>query len=185
VNGDIGHAFVTARAARPRGLAFRPIVDDDLPFLREVYAQSRAEEMAQVPWPDDEKRSFLDRQFALQHAFYQKHYGDSDFLIVLRDDTPIGRVYVQRVPGEMRLVDISLLIAERRRGLGRAMLRELVDEADARGAIITLHVEAQNPAQILYRELGFEMIEDRGVYQFMRREPRSRENTQTDRPDPR
>jgi hypothetical protein len=36
---------------------------------------------------------------------------------------------------------------------------------------VTIHVEANNPARSLYARLGFEMIESRGVYDFLRARP--------------
>jgi len=31
-----------------------------------------------------------------QHQFYQEHYTKTDFLIMLRDAVPVGRLYVAR-----------------------------------------------------------------------------------------
>jgi ribosomal protein S18 acetylase RimI-like enzyme len=36
---------------------------------------------------------------------------------------------------------------------------------------VTLHVEPLNPAQRLYRRLGFRLLEDRGVYHFLEWRP--------------
>ena len=43
-------------------LTLRPCTDDDLPFLLEVYASTRADEMAIVPWTDEEKQAFVRMQ---------------------------------------------------------------------------------------------------------------------------
>ena len=44
---------------RARGITLRPARDDDLPWLRTLYASTRTEELARVPWPDAAKRDFL------------------------------------------------------------------------------------------------------------------------------
>ena len=40
--------------------------------------------------------------------------------------------------------------------------------ADGLGEDVSIHVEKQNPAMRLYRRLGFEIEEDKGVYDLMR-----------------
>ncbi|HRQ64622.1 MAG TPA: GNAT family N-acetyltransferase [Xanthomonadaceae bacterium] len=168
---DIARAFHGVRASRPAGLAFRPIGDDDLPFLSALYAATRCEELAQVPWPEEAKRTFLAEQFELQHAYYQANSPGADRLVVMLDGEPVGRVYVYRTPGDIRLMDIALEESVRGRGLASAMLDELMYEARASGANITLHVEPANPARTWYERRGFRLIEERGVYLYMGWQP--------------
>ena len=59
------------RTTPPAGLALRRITEADLPFLAEVYASTRREELAPVPWTDDQKARFLRWQFDNQHRYYQ------------------------------------------------------------------------------------------------------------------
>src|SRR5262249_50614225 len=89
-----GRAFIAAHAGRPAGVGFRPIVESDLPFLFDLYASTREAELAPVPWPPEAKRAFLAQQFNAQHAYYHQIYADADFLLILRDAVPIGRIYV-------------------------------------------------------------------------------------------
>lgn len=149
------------------------MVEADLPFLARLYASTREAELAPVPWPEEAKQAFLADQFARQHEHYQRHYAGADFLIIERAGEPVGRVYVYRSPGEIRLMEISLLEGHRGQGLGTALLAELIDESERSGADLTLHVEADNPAVRLYHRHGFEHREDRGVYQFYGRRPAS------------
>lgn len=118
-------------------------------------------------WPEERKREFLASQFALQHDHYAKVYVGADFLLVQYEDQPIGRVYVYRSAAEIRLMDIALVDSWRARGIGSALLAELMEEARETGSELTLHVEPENPAQRLYRRLGFRLIENRGVYDFL------------------
>jgi ribosomal protein S18 acetylase RimI-like enzyme len=155
----------------PPGITLRPIDDADLPFLSDLYASTRWEELAPVPWSEADKRRFLHQQHTLQHRHYQTHYADAEFLLLQRDGEPIGRIYVHRSPGEIRLMDIALLPTHRRRGLGAALIGELVAEADAAGLPVTLHVERDNPAQHLYARHQFQLEEEGEVYQKLRRDP--------------
>src|SRR6476661_1985070 len=94
------------RTFAPRGLALRPITDADLPFLAEVYASTRREELAPVPWTAEQKAAFLQMQFAAQHSHYREHYAKAAFDLVLVDGVAAGRLYVASLPEELRIVDI-------------------------------------------------------------------------------
>lgn len=150
----------------------RPIREEDLEFLLRLYATTRADEMAMVTdWTDEQKDAFVRMQFQAQHAWYQEHYGDAQFDLVLMDGSPAGRLYVHRRNAEIRLVDISLIPELRGKGVGSALLRELMAEAEAAGKPLTIHVEKYNPAMRLYLRLGFKPIEDRGPYDLMEWKP--------------
>jgi ribosomal protein S18 acetylase RimI-like enzyme len=154
------------------GLTFRRIADADLPFLARVYASTRAEELAVVAsMTGAQKAAFLDAQFQLQHAHYQKYYPEADWLVTMRGGEDVGRLYLERWPSQHRIIDIALLPEHRGKGAGEALLRELMDEAAACGKDVSIHVEKDNPAMRLYRRLGFVTEEDKGVYDLMRWTP--------------
>jgi ribosomal protein S18 acetylase RimI-like enzyme len=158
-------------AAAARGLQFRRICDADLSFLSRVYASTRTQELAPVPWSAAEKSAFLDLQFRAQHAHYQQHYPAADWLVILRAGEAIGRLYIVRWQREHRLIDIAFLPEHRGQRLGTALMRDLLDEAAAAGKALTIHVEKHNPAMGLYRRLGFVTAEDKGVYDLMQWTP--------------
>jgi ribosomal protein S18 acetylase RimI-like enzyme len=155
-------------AASALGLEFRRMRDTDLPFLERLYASTRQEELAPVPWPGDAKRAFLGQQFRAQHAHYRQHYPAADWLVILRAGEPVGRLYVAHWEREHRVIDIAFLPEHRRQGLGGALMRDLLDAAAAAGKAVTIHVEKNNPAMGMYRRLGFVTAADKGVYDLMR-----------------
>jgi ribosomal protein S18 acetylase RimI-like enzyme len=149
----------------------RPVRTRDLPFLRQVYAGTRAEELAQVPWDDVQKSEFLRMQFDAQHEYYSEQFPDARFDVVLDRGRPVGRLYVDRRADEIRVIDIAFLPESRGKGLGGALLRALLDEAAAAAKPVRIHVEKLNRALRLYRRLGFTEIEDQGVYLLMEWSP--------------
>lgn len=150
-----------------QAITFRPITDEDLPLLQRIYASTRADEMAVVPWSEEEKADFLGMQFHAQHAHYQEHFADARFELILIDSAPVGRLYVQRRDDEIRVVDIALLPEHRGGGIGGGIMQELLDEARTVGKPVRIHVEHNNPAMRLYQRLGFKKIDDLGVYHLM------------------
>jgi len=149
------------------GVKYRDIVDNDMPFLSRLYRSTREEEMASTPWTDAEKQSFVDMQFRAQHAHYQKHYTDALWLIIEVNGTSVGRLYFERWTSELRIIDIALLPDARGKGIGAAILQDLLDESASAGKNVGIHVEKVNPAMSLYRRLGFRTIEDKGVYDLL------------------
>ena len=136
----------------------------DAELLFRVYASTRAEELSVVPWDEAQKEAFLRAQFDAQDRWYREHYDRASFDVVLIGGEPGGRLYVHRGESEIRIVDIALLPEHRGGGVGTALLGDLLDEADAAGKSVTIHVERFNPALRLYERLGFAVAEDKGVY---------------------
>jgi ribosomal protein S18 acetylase RimI-like enzyme len=163
-----GSSWMRAAAA---GLRFRDATDVDLPFLSRIYAATRTEELAPVPWSDEQKAVFLQAQFDAQHAHYRQHYPSALWLVIARGEADIGRLYLDRWPREHRLIDIAILPEHRGEGLGTAILRDLIEEASAAGKPLSIHVEKNNPAMRLYLRLGFRAVGEQGVYDLMRRDP--------------
>ena len=163
--------FVQVKRSPLNGVTLRPMTHDDLPFLRRVYAGTRANELAQTPWGDEEKQAFLDMQFQAQHTHYQKHFPEASYQIIEQRGEPIGRLYLDRRPDELRIIDIALLPEKRGGGIGGTLMRRILDEAALVGKPVRIHVERNNPAMQLYDRLGFRKVEDQGVYWLMERLP--------------
>src|SRR5262245_13666567 len=128
----------------------RPAGPHDGEFLYRVYASTRVEELAVVPWDDDQKAAFLRAQFDAQDAWYHEHYAQATYEVIVIDGEPAGRLYLHRGEREIRIVEIALLPAHRRNGVGGEILHDLLAEADAEGKRVTIHVERMNPALRLY-----------------------------------
>lgn len=153
----------------PQGIALRLDGPGDVEFLAQLYASTRADEMALVPWGEQQKRDFLRDQFELQDRHFRLHYPATERLVVTDRDTPAGRLFVQTTAVEVRLMDVALIEHLRCRGIGTALVGALTGYADGQGLPVTLHVEPFNPALRLYLRLGFLPVEMRGIYQYMAR----------------
>lgn len=148
-------------------LSLRSITAEDDAFLARVYASSRADELAVTGWTEQLKADFCRSQFDAQSAYYAANYPGASFQIIERNGWPVGRLYVDRWEKEIRIVDITLLSEFRGSGIGTKLLRELQDEARQAAKSVTIHVERFNRALTLYQRLGFEQVEDKGVYLLM------------------
>jgi len=139
----------------------------DADLLYAVYASTRAEELAAVPWTDAQKEAFLRMQFDAQDRYWREQNPAAAFDVILIDGAPGGRLYVNRSADEVRIVDIALVAQHRGRGVGTLLIRRVLDEAHATGRPVTIHVERGNRARRLYQRLGFRQIGATGVYDLL------------------
>ena len=160
-----------AGVAEERGIgtavALRPATPEDRELLYRVYASTREEELAPVPWPAEAKEAFLRQQFEAQDAWWRTHYAGATFEVVVVDGRDAGRLYLWAGKREIRIVDVALLPEARGGGVGTRLLRGVPERARAAGKSVTIHVERMNPALALYERLGFRLVEDKGVYLFL------------------
>ncbi|MGH2876210.1 MAG: GNAT family N-acetyltransferase [Solirubrobacteraceae bacterium] len=136
-------------------MSLRPATAADGPFLRAVHASTLSAELAALRHDADAADVFARMQFDLQERGYRAAHPAAAFLVVLLDDRPSGRLYVDRTPAEIHVLEIALLPEHRGRGIGTELLRGLIDEARQSGRRVTLSVLRFNPALALYRRLGF------------------------------
>jgi ribosomal protein S18 acetylase RimI-like enzyme len=181
-------ALASALSQKQPGIGLRAESAADLDFQVALYTSVRWEELAPVDWPEAAKRDFLAQQAKLQHAHYLEHYPGAELLVITApvvsaadagaaehlwvdasapEHRCVGRIYLRSGKTEIRLMDIALFPPYRGQGTGRCLIEALQAQGAARGMDVTLHVEPTNPAQRLYQRLGFTLIEQRGVYDFL------------------
>lgn len=150
----------------------RAITAEDFPLLRRVYSSTRTD-IAAIEWDAAQKEAFLDMQFNAQHVYYQAQFPQADYRIVEHDGQAVGRLYVDRRPDVIHILDITLLPDARGLGLGTLLLQEIIDEAEATNRDVSLYVERENTARALYQRLHFRQVEEQGIYILMRRQHRT------------
>lgn len=142
--------------------------DADQEFLIGVYANSRADELAQVPWDESQKDAFIRWQYGLQKQEYETRFPSARYDVILVDGAPAGRIWVGTDEVQIRLLDIALLKEFQNRGVGTQLLRQLMDEAARNNKALRHMVFVLNEnASRFYERLGFKTIEDLGGYKHM------------------
>jgi ribosomal protein S18 acetylase RimI-like enzyme len=147
-------------------VSLRPVASGDEEFLVQVYASTRADELARVPWTEAQRAAFVRMQFDAQQLHYRTHNPAATHDLILLDGTPVGRLYVARRRDEIRILDITILPESRGRGVGTALVSGLMNEAARAGLPLNIYVESYNRSRGLFERLGFEKVdrpEDDGV----------------------
>jgi len=146
----------------------RPVSESDNEFLLSVYGSTRAEELAQVEWPEGQKELFLRWQFDLQRREYFTRFPDAEYFVIVVDQQPAGRIWVGADKEQIRLLDIALLPQFQNRGAGTALLERLKSRARNEGkALRHMVFVLNNNADRFYVRLGFKQIEEFGAYKHM------------------
>jgi len=159
--------MISQEASRDRmlreemNIVLRAATPDDEPFLLELYASTRAEELAGLGWDENQKQLFLKMQFLTR----ERSFGRGDHRIVLLNERPVGRLWVDRTDVAILLRDIALLPECRNAGIGTRLLEELKHEAASVGKPITLHVLTTNAAVRWYERLGFSRSGEESAYE--------------------
>ena len=152
-------------------ITLRDATTEDEAFLRQVYACTRAEEMALVPWTDEQREVFLRFQFDAQDSYYRSQFPEAAYQVILNDGAPVGRLYVYRNPTDMRILDITILPEHRAAGLGTALIRDLQAEAEASNQPLNIWVENFNRSQTLFKRLGFSIVQEEGYNNLLEYRP--------------
>jgi ribosomal protein S18 acetylase RimI-like enzyme len=174
---DNAEAFALPPSLIARGFALRPEIEADIPFLRRLYASTRAMELALTNWTDAQKLAFADSQFGFQRHHYRTYYPATEWGVLEDNGVPMGRLYLERRVTALLVIDIALLPEWRGRGIGTALMQWVCAQARSAGKSVTVVVEKYNRAQTLYRRLGFREISDEGVYWDMEWHPAAEELT--------
>jgi len=148
-----------------------PINNFDEPFLLTVYASTRAEELAVVPWSNDQKRAFLQMQLRAQHRHYLSLYPNASYDIINLEQQPIGRLYVERQPDKIKILDITVLPEYRNRGAGAKLIADILLEGERAKKPVQIYIESINPSANFFARLGFQMIGEEGINRLWQWKP--------------
>ena len=149
-------------------LEVRPVAASDDEFLLSVYASTRADELSQTDWSEEQKTTFLRWQFDMQRREYNARFPAAAYSLILVDQQPAGRIWVGEDNEQVRLLDIALLSEFQNRGVGTTLLRRLIDYSVGEGKILRHMVFVlNNNAERFYERMGFTTIDDLGAYKHM------------------
>lgn len=145
-------------------IRLRPATIDDEDFLLEVYKSSRGDDLRELGWSEDRIEEFLRMQYEAQQRFFDSEYRQANNQIILLEDRPVGRLFVDRREHEIRCIDVTLLPEYRNAGMGTFLLRQLQDEARHASKPLRLQIIRFNRAVNLFERLGFMRTSETGMH---------------------
>lgn len=143
--------------------SIRRVQSSDLPFVKAMLFEA-------AYWRPEAPRPALEEGLArpdLAKLLADWGRAGDCGVIAHEDSAPLGAAWYRRWPEddhsygfvapEIPELAIGVVPAYRRRGVGRLLMKALIDEARQFGVpALSLSVERDNPASQLYRDLGFQ-----------------------------
>lgn len=149
-------------------ISSKPETPSDEPFLRRLIAETVTGQLATASWPSALREQIVDMQFKARRQAVRLEFPEGESRILLLDGREAGWLYVAELPGEIRLVEIMVLAAFRRQGIGTAAICELIAAARGAGKPLRLSVDVMNADAIrLYQRAGFRRTNGDEVRHFM------------------
>ena len=144
----------------PSEVRLRPAVEGDVKFVRRVQREAMQPHVERTygAWDEDAQRARFDSSTV----------PGTHEIIELGGD-PVGCQWIRRHPDALELVRLYVLPAFQGRGIGTHLLSRLCDHARQLGLPVRLRVLRVNPAQALYRRLGFAVVQETDTHLYMER----------------
>lgn len=147
------------------------LLPEDGGFLLTLYATVRKPELTGLGWSAAEQEAFIRMQFDAQIRHYRGCFPDARYSVIWVGGERAGRMIVRHSDEEILIVDIALLPEFRSAGIGSALVRRLLAEADAGRLPVRCHVLQGSDARRFWERAGF-VAQDGdgdGVYVAMER----------------
>jgi ribosomal protein S18 acetylase RimI-like enzyme len=146
----------------PFEFELRPAKAEDYDFLYQLHKAAIGDYVAATwgPWDDD-----------AQQARFRERFAATPRQVVMVAGRKAGVLELVERPDELFLGLIEVLPAYQGQGLGTAIIRSVQRSAAAQGRPVGLRVLRVNPAQRLYRRLGFQIVEENETHLTMRWQP--------------
>jgi GNAT superfamily N-acetyltransferase len=144
-------------------LRLRPEHEEDRAFRYRLFCDTREPEFALLAPAAFEQ--VMTQQFHAQTLSDLARFPQARFDIIELSGEPIGRIVVDRPGDALHLVDLAIVPHQRSRGVGTAIMRALMDEAEGAGVPVRLEGASEgDPSLQFYLRLGFVPVETVPLY---------------------
>lgn len=135
-------------------LQYRKATENDISFLFDLRTKTMTEHYISSHLPTD-------KESTLQRILY--HFEKAN--IITLNNEPIGLLKINKAENHIEVLQIQIDPKLQGKGIGKSILKEIIEEASATKKPVRLSVLKTNKAQTLYVVLGFKIIaEDQHSY---------------------
>ena len=142
--------------------ALRAVTDHDDAWLYQLNAATMREYAEQTYGPWDE---------AAARRIFASRWDLSSMRIIVVGGEDAGLLDLRRHPDGLEVAQIKILPPFQRRGLGTAILTDILRDTHQRGQSVILRVLKVNPARRLYERLGFVVTGETDTHFLMAARP--------------
>ncbi len=136
----------------------RPATAADDAFLYEVFTSLWTEEVSLMPNPQLVQH-FLRIQYTAQQQRFDARHPHMQRFVVMCEGEPAGRLFLDRTPSLVHVVELTLLPRFRARGLCSTLIRDVVAEAHQNGQTVSIRADRRSATgAAICERLGFRMV---------------------------
>lgn len=136
------------RDLQSKAWQLRVASESDRSFLYSLHCQTMRE-VIDATWGWDEN---------WQQTDFDRRFSELRVSVIGVGGQPAGRLWLERRPETLHIVELQLLPEAQGRGIGTAVVQQVIEQGARQGVPITLSVVPANPgARRLYERLGFEV----------------------------
>jgi ribosomal protein S18 acetylase RimI-like enzyme len=153
-------------------VTLRPALPSDEGFLRDLIVDTVAGELGASAWPEPMRSHLLGVQYTARRHSSRVDFPEATSQVIQANGGDAGWVLVNAMRHETRLIEIMVAPELRGKGIGTAVIRELLANAFQAGKPMRLSVNVTNSGAIqLYERLGFRRIDGNEVQHIMEAHP--------------
>jgi ribosomal protein S18 acetylase RimI-like enzyme len=143
-------------------IAFREVNQEDFDFLYQMHVATMKEYVDQTwGWEDD-----------FQKKVFQERFDPSEIQMITFNNIDIGVISLLKKKEEIFLRAIEILPQYQSKGIGTWLIKNIIQEGELSRVPVILYVLKVNPAQKLYKRLGFHIVSETTTHYFMRKDCR-------------
>lgn len=140
-------------------IAYRAATEADFEFLYRLHRETMRVYAEETYGPWDE---------TWQRSYFQRHFNPDTLRLITVDGEVAGALQVQYRTEEIFLACLEIAPPYQGRGIGTAVMRQLMDEADRASKPVALRVLKSNRrARSLYQRLGFGVTGENETHYIM------------------
>ena len=138
----------------------QPTVESDKETIREMNNRCYREVVV---------RQFGGWDVDIQHGFFEKKWEPARLQKILCENEIVGVLWVERREDHVEVLEIQIDPEFQGRGLGTAVLSDILGQVDQAGLSVKLQVLFKNRAKALYERLGFVVTGETDTHYLMER----------------
>lgn len=102
---------------------------------------------------------------------FRQYFDPVEIQVIEVERRPVGFTRLVKKGDELYLAEVQIASKYQNQGLGTAIVRSAIDEAQRLDALLILKVIKGNPAESLYRRMGFRVYAETDIHRKMSKAP--------------
>lgn len=137
--------------------SFRESCESDYDFLYSLNVATTKEYVSKIWGWDDQ----------FQRSYFRSKFHPSKYKIITFDNEDIGALSLEQQDSKWYINKIQIIPTYQYKGIGTKIIQDILQSAQGNDSVVSLKILKVNPAQNLYKRLGFSFIGETPTHYLM------------------